>query len=241
MPFQDSSYYNCDPEDNPTLLGNCTNGRCGQMNETQMWRYIGVYIPASYKDGNETGVMVVLDGGGNFDFFTTGNFEWDTNAMDNLIDSNNDERSLPSFIVIKVASWIGEQETLFPECGLNTGEQRHKEYKPMSDKYVRFMNDEVFPFVTNYPDIKSKYSNLKITDNPAGRAAYVCRDGGVAELTMAFLCPDIFGIVIAYAPSLVKISGSREISEEYPLDNAEFWVPKPEGQELIISEPKKPI
>ena len=162
MPFNDSSYYNCDPEDNPTLSGNCANGRCGQMDETQTWRKIGVYIPATYKDGDETGVMVVLDAGFHFDSFLKlpGTLDSGFNVMDNLIDSNNDERSLPSFIVIAVAPIIGEVETIFPECGNGPGTQRLDEYETVSDKYARFVNDEVFPFVTNHPDIKSKYSNL---------------------------------------------------------------------------------
>ena len=101
MPFENSSYYNCNPDDNPYLAGNCTNGLCGQMNVTQAYRQIKVYIPPSYKDGEETGVMAVLDGGdGDFDIaFPSG-----SNVLENLIDSNVEERSLPSFIVIGIAS-----------------------------------------------------------------------------------------------------------------------------------------
>merc|ERR1712238_547302 len=109
----------------------------------------------------------------------------------------------------------------------------------MSDKYARFVNGEVFPFVTNHQEIKNKYLNLKITDDPAGRAAYGCSHSGAAALKMAFFRPDLFGIVIAYSTTLVEIPGTREISKEYPLGNAELWVPTPEGQELIKSEPKK--
>ena len=38
----------------------------------------------------------------------------------------------------------------------------------MSDTYARFVANEFFPFVTNYPDIKSKYTNLEITDDLVG-------------------------------------------------------------------------
>merc|ERR1712238_421979 len=111
----------------------------------------------------------------------------------------------------------------------------------MSDKYARFVNGEVFPFVTNHQEIKDKYSNLKITDDPAGRAAYGCSHGGVAALQMAFFRPDLFGIVIAYSTTLIFMEGDPEISESYPLGHADFWVPKPDGKDLIRSEPKKDI
>jgi len=238
MPFKDSSYYNCDPDDNPTLSKNCSNGFCGQTDETQTWRKIGVYIPASYNDGDETGVMIRTDYSNHSNVY---DLQMMMNIMENLNNSNDDERSLPSFILIGVPYGIGDVETTLFECRDGGGSERRNHYETMSDKYARFVADELFPFVTNHPDIKSKYSNLRITDDPAGRAAYGCSHGGVAAFKMAFFRPDLFGIVIAYSTSLVEMKGDPELSEEYPLGNAEFWVPKPEGQELIKSVPKKPI
>ena len=47
---------------------NCANGSCGQMDELKnTWRYIGENILALYEDGNDTDVLVVLDGGIGFD------------------------------------------------------------------------------------------------------------------------------------------------------------------------------
>ena len=104
MPFQDSSYYNCDPNDNPSLSGNCSNGFCGQTDETQAWREISVHIPASYNDGDEIGVLVVTDSqwgsispDGQFGslFLMTKSASFIPNVMENLMNSNDDERSLP--------------------------------------------------------------------------------------------------------------------------------------------------
>merc|ERR1712176_59132 len=123
---------------------------------------------------------------------------------------NENERSLPSFITIAVMQAIGSPETfgtefdtILPECTNDAGTERFNQYETMSDKYARFVVDEVFPFVTNHPDIKSKYPNLRITDDPAGRAAYGCSHGGVAAFKMAFFRPDLFGIVISYSTTLV--------------------------------------
>ena len=64
---------------------------------------VRVWIPSSYNDGDETAVMVVLDGG----FANDGvHFEFGSdpapgfNILENLMGLDNDERSLPSFIVI---------------------------------------------------------------------------------------------------------------------------------------------
>lgn len=245
IPFKDSAYYNCDPEDNPTLMGNCSNGFCGQMDETEVSRHIRVWIPSSYNDGDETAVMVALDGDlgdGLFDDeLSHGKNYGGINILENLMGLDNDERSLPSFIVIAVAVNVGSLSTLSPECGNDGGSERYNQYEVMSDKYARYVDDEVFSFVTNHPEIKSKYPNLRITDDPAGRAAHGCSHGGVAALKMAFFRPDLFGIVIAYSTTLVYFGGNPEISESYPLGNADFWVPKPEGKDLIRSEPKKDI
>lgn len=220
MPIQDT-LYNCDPEDFPSLLDGppgCQDGFCGQIDGIQGTRNITVYIPDVYEDGDEIGVMVVQDG---FAYV-----EPITNTMENLIGAEDDARSLPPFVLVAIPSGGAV------ECG-----QRSIEYDTLSDTYARFASDEVLPFVTNHPDIKAKYPNLKITDNPAGRAGFGCSSGGAAAFGMAFLSPNLFGIVVAYSTSLVQLQPSAD----RPLGMAELWALQPEGQELIATTPKKSI
>jgi len=161
--------------------------------------------------------------------------------LENLIDSNVEERSLPSFIVIGIPSWIGSLDTLAEGCFQGADSERYNEYETMSDKFARFVENEVFTFVTTHPEIKDKFPNLKITNDPEGRAVYGCSHGGLEAFKAAFFRPDLFGIAIAYSASLVDIEDDPRPNDVYPLRNAEFWVPPPDGQELIKSTPKKPL
>jgi len=221
MPIKDT-LYNCDPEDFPSLLlgpPRCQNGFCGKIDEIQGSRHIIVYIPDVYKDGDEIGVMVATDGNTYMDDIK--------NSMDNLIGAEDKDRSLPPFVLVMI-SGIGL------ECDMRT-----TEYATFSDTYARFAADEVLPFVTNHPEIKAKFPNLKITDDPAGRAGFGCSDGGSAAFKMSFLSPNLFGIAVAYSASLVHYPSI--ISADRPFGMAELWVPQPEGQELIATTQKKSI
>ena len=68
---------------------------------------------------------------------------------------------------------------------LNDGKnsERGLEYDTMSDRYARFINDEVFAAVLANPEIRAAYPKLAITANPWGRATMGCSSGGAAALT----------------------------------------------------------
>lgn len=63
--------------------------------------------------------------------------------------------------------------------------------------------------------------------------------GGAAAFKSAFLTPDLFGIAISYSGALVAENPGALPNPLYPLNNAEFWVPPPDGQGLIMAEPLK--
>eukprot|EP00751_Fragilariopsis_kerguelensis_P045921 CAMPEP_0170989744 /NCGR_PEP_ID=MMETSP0736-20130129/8052_1 /TAXON_ID=186038 /ORGANISM="Fragilariopsis kerguelensis, Strain L26-C5" /LENGTH=163 /DNA_ID=CAMNT_0011414513 /DNA_START=27 /DNA_END=515 /DNA_ORIENTATION=+ len=95
MPTKDSAYYNCDMDDNPSLSANCSRS-CFEDAVKPGYREVTVYVPAAYNDGDETGVMFMQDG----TLLTT--FQYISNAMDNFIGSEDDNRSLPTFVLIAV-------------------------------------------------------------------------------------------------------------------------------------------
>ena len=137
-------------------------------------RKISVYVPAAYKDGVKAPVLVTHDGPSQLNLVR--------NALDNLTISKDPNRKLPAFIAIAV------------ENGGNDGKksERGLEYDTMSDRYARFINDEVLPAVLHNSEIQAAYPHIAITDNPWGRATMGCSSGGAAALTMGWFRPDLF-------------------------------------------------
>ena len=183
-------------------------------------RRIFVYIPAAYRDGTKAAVLVTHDGPDQLGLVR--------NALDNLTISKDPERRLPPFIVVAV------------ENGGNDGKnsERGLEYDTMSDRFARFINDEVFPAVLAHPAIRAAYPKLAITANPWGRATMGCSSGGAAAMTMAWFRPDLFRRVIAYSGTFVDQQDDDAPEEaKYPLGAWEYH----SGLKLIANSPRKPL
>jgi enterochelin esterase-like enzyme len=183
-------------------------------------RRIFVYIPAAYRDGTKAAVLVTHDGPDQLGLVR--------NALDNLTVSKDPERRLPPFIVIAV------------ENGGNDGKnsERGLEYDTMSDRFARFINDEVFAAVLADPAIRAAYPKLAITDNPWGRATMGCSSGGAAALTMAWFRPDLFRRVIAYSGTFVDQQDDDAPEEaQFPYGAWEYH----SSMKLIANGPKKPL
>ncbi|MSU63413.1 MAG: enterobactin esterase [Pedosphaera sp.] len=183
-------------------------------------RKVFVYVPAAYKDGIPSSVLVIHDGPGQMKLVR--------NALDNLTISKDPNRQLPPFIAVAV------------ENGGNDGKnsERGLEYDTMSDRLARFINDEVFPTVLANAEIKASYPKLAFTSNPWGRAVLGCSSGGAAALSMAWFRPDLFRRVLAYSGTFVD-QQDDDASEEakYPLGAWEYH----SSMKLIESSEKKPL
>jgi enterochelin esterase-like enzyme len=188
--------------------------------EVRKERKVFVYIPAAYKDGTKAPVLVTLDGPSNLNLVR--------NALDNLTISKDDKRKLPAFVVVSV------------ENGGNDGKgsERGLEYDTMSDRFARFINDEVLSAVANNKEIKEAYPNFAITDDPWGRGAMGCSSGGAAALTMGWFRPDLFRRLITYSGTFVDQQDDDAPEEkEYPLGAWEYH----SGKKLIETSDKKPL
>jgi iron(III)-enterobactin esterase len=183
-------------------------------------RKITVYVPAEYKNGDQAPVLVTHDGPSQLKLVR--------NALDNLTISKDPARKLPPFIVVAV------------ENGGNDGKnsERGLEYDTMSDRFARFINDEVFPAVLANAEVKAAYPKLAITSDPWGRATMGCSSGGAAALTMAWFRPDLFRRVVAYSGTFVDQQDDDAPEEaKFPYGAWEYH----SSMKLIEKSEKKPL
>ncbi|HAM70084.1 MAG TPA: enterobactin esterase [Verrucomicrobiales bacterium] len=183
-------------------------------------RKIFVYVPAAYRDGRKAPILVTHDGPSQLGLVR--------NALDNLTISKDRNRQLPPFIVIAV------------ENGGNDGKksERGLEYDTMSDRFARFINDEVLPAVLHDPAIRAAYPKIAFTRDPWGRAAMGCSSGGAAALTMGWFRPDLFRRLITYSGTFVDQQDDDAAEEaKYPLGAWEYH----SGMKLIENSPAKPL
>ncbi len=188
--------------------------------EVRVERRIFVYIPAAYEDGAEAPILVTLDGPSRLNLVR--------NALDNLTISDDPHRKLPAFIVIAV------------ENGGNDGKgsERGLEYDTMSDRFARFINDEVLPAVLNNAEIKAAYPHIAFTDNPWGKGVMGCSSGGAAALTIGWFRPDLFRRLVTYSGTFVDQQDDDAPEEaDYPLGAWEYH----SSMKLIETTEKKPL
>jgi len=160
-------------------------------------RQISVYVPAKYQDGTPAPLLILHDGppAGTSPGFGVDELPQVQNALDNLTIDPDPARRLPPFVV------VAEQAGGYTDIG----SERGIEYDTVSDKYARFIDEEILPAVLANASVKAAYPNLKFTKNPSGRATIGCSAGGEVSFTMGWFRPDLFGRVIGYSTSLVNM------------------------------------
>ena len=188
--------------------------------EVRKERKIYVYVPALYQDGTEAPILVMHDGPSQLNLVR--------NALDNLTISKDPDRRLPAFIAIGVQNGGNDGK----------GSERGLEYDTMSDRFARFINDEVLTAVLKNAEIKAAFPNIKFTQNPWGKAAMGCSSGGAAALTMGWFRPDLFRRLITYSGTFVDQQDDDAAEEAaYPLGAWEYH----SSMKLIENSDKKPL
>jgi enterochelin esterase family protein len=154
-----------------------------------------VYVPAQYKDDQPACVMVFQDGGGYTTFVPT--------VFDNLIAKGE--------MPVTVAIFINP----------GSGRQRSVEYDTLSDRYARFLLEEILPEVER---------TVKLRHDPESRAIAGISSGGICAWTVAWERPNEFRKVLSWVGSFTNIASGesrREGGHNY--------------EALIRKTPKKPI
>ena len=174
-------------------------------NKVNATRAINVYVPKLYKDGEPAPLLIIQDGPGALGQVS--------NALDNLTPSQDAKRKLPPFVVIAVQN--GGNDSIGSERGL--------EYDTLSDRYARFIDQEVLPAVQANTAVKAAYPNLKFTKEASGRASLGCSSGGAAAFSMGWFRPDLFSRIIGYSTTLVAQQDPKGAeSKMYPLGAWEY-------------------
>jgi hypothetical protein len=104
-------------------------------------------------------------------------------ALDNLIA----EHKVPVMIAISIGNGSGDAQ----------GSERGLEYDTMSGLYAEWVQKEVLPLV------ESQY-NVKLTDDPDGRATMGGSSGGSCALIMAWYHPEWYHRVLTYSGTYVN-------------------------------------
>ncbi|MBI1371286.1 MAG: enterobactin esterase [Phycisphaera sp.] len=183
-------------------------------------RKIFVYVPAAYQDGTKAPILVTLDGPSHFNQVRS--------ALDNLTISKDPDHKLPAFIAIAVENGGNDSK----------GSERGLEYDTMSDRFARFINDEVLPAVLNNAEVRAAYPHIAFTDDPWGKAIMGCSSGGAAALTAGWFRPDLFRRLICYSGTFVDQQDDDAPEEaKFPLGAWEYH----SGMKLIENSDKKPL
>ncbi len=151
-----------------------------------------VYVPAQYQASKPAAVLVVQDGGGWIN--ETGRFRAPI-VMDNLIHRGE----------IPVTIGIFVNPGVLPALTPDAQDRFHRsfEYDAMTDRYARFLADDLLPSVA------AKYN---ISKDPNDRAIAGSSSGASAALIAAFHRPDQFSRVISYIGSFTNLRGAQTLS-----------------------------
>jgi enterochelin esterase family protein len=160
-----------------------------------------VYVPAQYDPKGAPACVMVFQDGSSYlgPVFRT------TTTLDNLIY----RQEIPPMIGIFI-----DPGTFPAKDGGPPVHNRSVEYDTLSDKYARFLRDEILPEVGKHYRLRS---------DAASRAICGISSGGICAFTVAWQMPDQFSKVLSHVGSFTNIRGG----DVYP--------------GLIRKTPRKPI
>ncbi|WP_309711121.1 alpha/beta hydrolase-fold protein [Armatimonas sp.] len=142
-----------------------------------------VYVPAQYDAKKPAAVMIFQDGHSYKDFVPV--------VLDNMIAKGE----LPVSIAIFLAP--GHKGDTPPESGWN-GNNRSVEYDTVSDRYAKFIVDEILP------EVGKSYS---LRQDAAGRMVAGISSGGICAFSLAWFRPDQFHKVLSWVGSFTNLQG----------------------------------
>ena len=151
-------------------------------------RTIKVWVPQQYVDGTASPFMVSSDG------FYAGL----QTVVQNLADDPSPAHRVPPLVIIGIQNG--------PDVHPNS--ERSLEYDTVSDRYWRFVTQEVIPAALSNKQLLAKYPNFKLTSDPNGRGGYGCSSGGPAVMGLAWFGD--FNRVFSFSGSFVALQKTAD-------------------------------
>ena len=148
-----------------------------------------IYVPAQYDGSQPACVMVFQDGRG---YVNDKGHSRVPIVFDNLIHQG----SMP----VTIGIFLDPGVVPPARPGAKPRKNRSFEYDSLSDRYARFLLDEILPAVGK---------DYKLVDNREGRAICGISSGGICAFTVAWERPDAFSKVISYIGSFTNIRGGH--------------------------------
>lgn len=155
-------------------------------------REYSLYIPAQYDSSQPAALMVFQDGDG---YLSENGASKATIVMDNLIHTKEMPVTIGIFINPGVVpAFKSEAQPRF---------NRSYEYDDFSDKYARFLIDEILPEVAQ---------SYQITSDPNKRGICGASSGAIAAFNVAWFRPDAFRRVYSMIGTYVGLRDGDEIA-----------------------------
>lgn len=156
----------------------------------QNFRNYYVYVPAQYDSSKPAALMIFQDG---YAYLREdGDFRVPI-VLDNLIA----KKEIP--VIIAVFINPGHSSKNYPENFFRSS-NRSVEYDEMSDRYVRFLTEELLP------SLQKKYN---LSNEPSMHAIGGLSSGGICAFTAAWQRPNYFQKVMSHVGSFTDIKGGH--------------------------------
>ena len=143
-----------------------------------------IYVPAQYDANQPAALMIFLDGSG-----ALGNGVRAPVVLDNLIQAKELPVMIGIFVDPGVLPAVGAAQSRY---------ERVFEYDSLSDRYSRFLVDELLP------DVAKDY---RLSTDPNHRGLYGVSTGAVGALVAAWHRPDQFRRVLSFIGTFVAMKG----------------------------------
>lgn len=157
-------------------------------------RNVWVYVPDQLEAATVPADLIVFQDGAGY-VNPTGPVRAPT-VLDSLIHSGDLRPTVGVFV--NPGTKVPPRDAEDPEFG----RQRSLEYDSVTDAYVRFVLDELLPFV-------EREIGRPVSADPARRAICGLSSGGICAWTAAWFRPDAFGRVLSHCGSFTNIRGGH--------------------------------
>jgi enterochelin esterase-like enzyme/sugar lactone lactonase YvrE len=144
-----------------------------------------VFIPAQYDGSRPACVYVQQDG---------------YNAANKVL---LEKLIAAKLMPVTIGIFIRPGDLPSPTAGMSGRRNRCFEYDGVSDNYVRFLTEELLPYV-------AKTFGLKLSNSGNDRCISGGSSGGIAAFNAAWLRPDAFSRVYAFSGSFVAFRGGNQ-------------------------------